>query len=367
MPGAPHIVKTILDKVAAADVFVADVSIVLGKGAQRPTPNPNVLIELGYALCSLGDARIVLLMNDAYGAPDDLPFDLSHHRVTTYNMPEGVTDRGTERLSLQKKLEGAIRAALASFNPKSPPIPSKANGFLAALTDNWSELYVMEPYSSSRSDQYYLFTCAPHDDSLTRPLSGPVEVQFRDSIVLAFGGPEPPRQPIRKPRTTTFERNESEIKRQRLSLSENGALGLVSLACVHTSDGPAFLPTEFLHALACFLGCASVFYRMAGYHGGGKLNAELHVPKRAGILANATRGIQVSGTHLFDEPLDAIQTSPSVSVADDFNELSGAEIRRILLMIMHHVARGFGRVLSSTFEADVEPLVESVLKRAGLV
>jgi hypothetical protein len=70
-------------------------------------------------------------MNDASGAPEDLPFDLSHHRVMTYSMPEGVTDRSTERLSLQRKLEGAIRAALASFSPKLPPIPSKANSFLA--------------------------------------------------------------------------------------------------------------------------------------------------------------------------------------------------------------------------------------------
>jgi len=117
VPGAPHIAKTILAKVAAADVFVADVSITQGGGEHRPTPNPNVLIELGYALSSLGDARIVLLMNDAYGAPEDLPFDLSHHRVTRYNMPEGVTDRSAERLSLQIRLEGAIRAALSSFSP----------------------------------------------------------------------------------------------------------------------------------------------------------------------------------------------------------------------------------------------------------
>ena len=122
VPGAPHIARTILEKVAAADVFVADVSIIHGKEGHRPTPNPNVLIELGYALCSLGDARIVLLMNEAYGAPEDLPFDLSHHRVMTYIMPEGVTERGAERLSLQGKLESAIRAALASSSPKGSRI-----------------------------------------------------------------------------------------------------------------------------------------------------------------------------------------------------------------------------------------------------
>jgi hypothetical protein len=364
VPGAPHIAKAILAKVAAADV-----SIVQGRGEDRPTPNPNVLIEIGYALCSLGDARIVLLMNDAYGAPEDLPFDLKMHRVMTYNMPEDTADRSIERLSLQKKLEGAIRAALDSFNPKLPPIPSKANSFLAALYDNWSDLYVIDPTTSARSAHYYLFACGPHDDSLSRLLSGAVEAQFRDSIIQAFGSPEPDRQPIRKPRTTTFERRGDDYTsgRQRFSLTGNGALGFVSLACAHTSDGLlVFFPTEFLYHLASFLACAWTFNRMAGYRGGGALTVELHIPRRATILANTTRGIQVPGTRLFDEPLDTIETNPAVSVSDDFNELTAAEIRRILPAVMHHVARSLGRVLSNTFEADVEPIVASALKHVEL-
>jgi hypothetical protein len=130
-------------------------------------------------------------MNDAYGVPGDPPFDLKIYRVMTYNMPEGVTDRSTERLSLQKKLEGAIKAALASFSPQLPPIPSKARSYLAALYDNSSDLYVIDPTTSARSDHYYLFACAPHDDSLSRPLDRAVEVRFRDSVFQAFGNPEP--------------------------------------------------------------------------------------------------------------------------------------------------------------------------------
>lgn len=98
------------------------------------------------------------------------------------------------------------------------------------------------------------------------PLTRAVEDQFRDSIVHAFGNPAPDQQPIRKRRTTTFERNEYTGGRQRFSLTENGALGFVSLACVHTSDGLLlFLPSEFLYhlALACLLACASMFTEWA--------------------------------------------------------------------------------------------------------
>jgi len=373
VPGAPHIAKTILAKVAASDVFVADVSIIQGKGESRPTPNPNVLIELGYALCSLGDARIVLLMNEVHGAPEDLPFDLSHHRVMTYNMPEGVTDRSSERLSLQRRLDAAVRAALAGFSPKSPN-PSKANSFLAPLYDNSSDLYLIDPTSSARSDHYYVFACAPHDDTLSRPIDAAVEAQFCDSIVQAFGNPEPGRQPMRKLRTTTFERSASAIKRQRFSLTENGAIGYVTLACVHTvdhsvmppSESLLFLPTEFLYDLVCLLTCASMFYRKAGYRGGGVLRAELHVPRRATILETGSRGTRSFGTRLFDPPLDAIETKPSISVFDDFNELTGTEIRRILPTIMHYVARSTGRLLSSTFKADMEPMIVAVLKRVDM-
>ena len=63
-------------------------------------------------------------------------------------------------------------------------------------------------------------------------------------------------------------------------------------------------------------------------------------------------------------PLKPIQRL--VFVSDDFDELTGAEIRRILPMIMYYAARSFGLVLSGTFEADVEPMVETVVKRVGL-
>src|SRR5260221_3957531 len=54
IPGAPDIAKAIFTKIDAADVFVADVSIVVGQNEGRPMPNPNVLFELGYSLKALG-------------------------------------------------------------------------------------------------------------------------------------------------------------------------------------------------------------------------------------------------------------------------------------------------------------------------
>jgi hypothetical protein len=62
VPGSPDIGATILGKIDAASAFVADVSVVSGAEG-RPSPNPNVLIELGYALKSLAPSRVIMVFN----------------------------------------------------------------------------------------------------------------------------------------------------------------------------------------------------------------------------------------------------------------------------------------------------------------
>jgi len=110
--GAPDIASTIFAKITASDVFVADISIISSLKANRPTPNPNVLIELGYALRGLGHERIVLVFNQSFGKIEDLPFDLRMRRLVTYSMPTEEKKRAPERTKLEKQLEGAIRSAL---------------------------------------------------------------------------------------------------------------------------------------------------------------------------------------------------------------------------------------------------------------
>lgn len=109
--GAPDIASTILAKIDAASVFVADVTIIgttAGEKA-RPTPNPNVLVELGYALKALGWPRVLLVQNSAFGSLEDLPFDLRQKRAITYCSPATDAERAPERRVLQRSLERALR------------------------------------------------------------------------------------------------------------------------------------------------------------------------------------------------------------------------------------------------------------------
>jgi len=111
VPGAPDIGGTILEKIDASAAVVADVTIV-SRGNGRPTPNPNVLIELGYALKSLGARRLILVQNVAFGGPEDLPFDLRQKRVLTYNSAEDASERAPERRRLQADLKKALALVL---------------------------------------------------------------------------------------------------------------------------------------------------------------------------------------------------------------------------------------------------------------
>lgn len=112
VPGAPDIGATIFEKINTSAAIVADVTIVNGSTGGRPTPNPNVLIELGYALKSLGDRRLILVQNVAFGGPEQLPFDLRQKRVLTYSSPTEAPSRVEERRRLQSLLRDALALIL---------------------------------------------------------------------------------------------------------------------------------------------------------------------------------------------------------------------------------------------------------------
>jgi hypothetical protein len=136
VPGSPPIFATILEKIDKAAVFIPDLTSVAKREDGELVPNPNVLIEYGWALKALGYHRIIPVMNTAYGDPqqDRLPFDMAHLRFPiTYCLPEGASDddRRTTRAALTKELGSALRTFFDSDEFKSrlpkpeepPPFP----------------------------------------------------------------------------------------------------------------------------------------------------------------------------------------------------------------------------------------------------
>jgi hypothetical protein len=78
--GTPPVNDTILRKIDACHIFVGDMTFVAATDVGKQIPNPNIMAEYGYALKAKGWDRILLVMNTAFGSPENLPFDLHHHR-----------------------------------------------------------------------------------------------------------------------------------------------------------------------------------------------------------------------------------------------------------------------------------------------
>ena len=83
--------------------------------------NPNVAIELGYALCKHSDEKILMVLNRHYGGREYLPFDLRQKAgPIEFNLPPDAPKktRETEARSLRKQFEVAIRPFLVA--PSKP-------------------------------------------------------------------------------------------------------------------------------------------------------------------------------------------------------------------------------------------------------
>ena len=109
--GARQIADVIFERIRTADVFVADVSLVVRCG-KRLMPNPNVLVETGYALHALTDARIVLVLNTELGRVEDLPFDLRGRLAMPYALTKDQAP-AEARTALTKAFAGILPRILS--------------------------------------------------------------------------------------------------------------------------------------------------------------------------------------------------------------------------------------------------------------
>lgn len=115
VPGTPPISDTILRKIEECDLFLGDMTFVAETNVGKKIPNPNVMGEYGYALKCKGTEHILLVMNTAFGGPEDLPFDLRHLRhPAQYSLSEDAPDgeRRNTRARFSAKLEANLQVAI---------------------------------------------------------------------------------------------------------------------------------------------------------------------------------------------------------------------------------------------------------------
>lgn len=108
--GTPDLVASIFSKIDVCDIFICDISIVNScnepvENEFRKMPNPNAMIELGYASKSLGWSNIICIYNSEFAQIEDLPFDIRFRKPLTYNTSY---DKLEQKKQLTRLLEKKI-------------------------------------------------------------------------------------------------------------------------------------------------------------------------------------------------------------------------------------------------------------------
>lgn len=157
--GSPSIATTIFEKINTSDIFICDVTIINKSkiklfNARRLTPNPNVLIELGYAANDIGWDRIICINDLNYSNITDLPFDILGHRITTFN-----SSSSDSREALVKTLTIAIREILLNYdtillNNKKGKIGKHDYDLLLKINDICNEQTLNESLDSITTNLY---------------------------------------------------------------------------------------------------------------------------------------------------------------------------------------------------------------------
>lgn len=103
--GSPDIAQTIFSKIDDCDIFVADVTAVTevkivkdnGETIIKKIPNPNVMLELGYATKVVGWENVICVLNTDYGDISNMPFDLASRRLTPFSLKEAESKGEVKR------------------------------------------------------------------------------------------------------------------------------------------------------------------------------------------------------------------------------------------------------------------------------
>lgn len=132
--GNPPLADKMLQQSQMSDIFIGDVtftsskvwhkplslvendksfSLEIPKGDLKPSPNPNVLIETGYSWALKSYERTILVMNTAFGSPENLPVDMGDKRhPITYNLSLERYDKEAKQKKEFEALSNALHDAI---------------------------------------------------------------------------------------------------------------------------------------------------------------------------------------------------------------------------------------------------------------
>lgn len=165
--GMVDIRSVILEKIQRCSLFVADLTPIGRTNDGKWIPNPNVMIELGWAMHIPGAEYIIPVLNKAQGCTvESLPFDIRGRRVVQYSLDSKAST--SERKAELSKLVALLHDAMEKeLKLRATNIPSNR----AVI----SKIVGVEPHPLDRSIWRTELGLVSHEE-----MGRPVTVSFPD-------------------------------------------------------------------------------------------------------------------------------------------------------------------------------------------
>lgn len=147
--GTPEVAAVMFGRIKDSALFLGDMTLVgtitkAGADETKRVPNPNVLLEMGYAAGTMGWGRIICVMNEYFGKRTELPFDARNRRFPiAYSLAPGDKSQG-ERV--QKDLTRWIKFAIETVLRNEYEAVSEA---ISALDINCLQLMIVHGSKAS--------------------------------------------------------------------------------------------------------------------------------------------------------------------------------------------------------------------------
>ena len=150
--GSVNLADTLFKRIDQSSIFVADLTIINSESNGRKCCNPNVLIELGYAMNNLGIENILLLFDTKYGNVEDLPFDIRQNRIIKFNSEK-------DNKTLKRILKSEISQIVSNINPTIYDfLYSEINNQIISHLMEFTKIFYYNSNCKHRYDYGYFFT-----------------------------------------------------------------------------------------------------------------------------------------------------------------------------------------------------------------